>query len=431
MLALISTILSLLVGVLLIRVFMPELLGVPRDLSVVQLDERVPPFYSNIFRDEDYEQTELLVKDPITNVRGRPGFPNLINLGPHDALGFRNHAVPRVAQVVVIGDSQIYGMNSPVEASVPAVIQTILGEVPTYSMAIGGWSPVQYSALVPVALRLSPQVVVLGVYLGNDALEAFRTVYSHVHWKDWRLHPELAITDDQHIPFPPPEGEQVTLPIGDGKSMVFTPALRYAALRSDLSVIRAGQDICLHALRKSISELSAARVATIVALIPTKERVYEQAIRTYSATIPEDLELVWQAEAAFEARLLKELSPANNLSIVSLLPALSESASRTPNLYPPHWDGHPLPAGYAVMAETLAAEIKQKLSFPPDGAYRTVLGSLERYHVVRNQHCQSFTSARQLEKHGISVTSVQTVEERFLAPCAGPPGFPRPPLTPK
>jgi hypothetical protein len=307
----------------------------------------------------------------------------------------------------------------------------MLGESPTYSMAIGGWSPVQYSALVPAALYLSPQVVVLGVYLGNDALEAFRTVYSHEHWKDWRLHKDLTITDDQQIPFPPPKSEQITLPIGQGRSMVFTPALRYAALRSDSPVIRAGQDICLHALRKSISELSSSGVAALVALIPTKERVYEQAIRAHSATIPEGLELVWQAESAFEARILKELSDTGNLSIVSLLPALSESASRTPNLYPPHWDGHPLPAGYTVMAEALVAKIQPKLSFPPDGVYRTALGSLERYHLVRNQRCQSFTSPRQLERQGISASSAQTVEERFLAPCSANPRSPDAGLAPK
>jgi hypothetical protein len=45
------------------------LLGVPADLELVQIDKKVPPFYEGVFRTEDYQATDELLKDPLARER--------------------------------------------------------------------------------------------------------------------------------------------------------------------------------------------------------------------------------------------------------------------------------------------------------------------------------------------------------------------------
>ena len=55
-----------------IRWLAPSLLGVPTDLQLVRVDEKVPPFYENIFRVDDHRGESLLLQDPLTRIRPRP-----------------------------------------------------------------------------------------------------------------------------------------------------------------------------------------------------------------------------------------------------------------------------------------------------------------------------------------------------------------------
>ena len=81
------TLITLAISITAIKVFLPQLLGGPADLELVQVDEKVVPFYKSVFRQDP---NEFQVKDPLTRIRNRPLFPQILrhNVGPHDLLGF-------------------------------------------------------------------------------------------------------------------------------------------------------------------------------------------------------------------------------------------------------------------------------------------------------------------------------------------------------
>src|SRR5688500_6186278 len=105
------------------------------------------------------------VKDPHVRLRGKPLRARDLKGGPHDVLGFRNHQVPNVADVVVIGDSQTYGNNVLLEENWPYYMLQAIEERPTiYSMATGGWAAVQYLDMFTKSLLFRPHVIVIAFY---------------------------------------------------------------------------------------------------------------------------------------------------------------------------------------------------------------------------------------------------------------------------
>lgn len=93
----VSVALSMLIALGLIRWLAPTLLGGPSDLHLVQVNNKVPPFYEGVFRKADYENTDYILKDPFTRVRAKPLYPVIGGMGPTDILGFRNLQVPNIA----------------------------------------------------------------------------------------------------------------------------------------------------------------------------------------------------------------------------------------------------------------------------------------------------------------------------------------------
>ena len=93
--------------------------------------------------------------------------------GGHDAWGFRNREVPSAADIVCIGDSMTYGVAARARDSWPAELGRILGEK-TYNMALNGYGPIQYLYLMRTqAVELHPKIVIVGLYLGNDLVDAY------------------------------------------------------------------------------------------------------------------------------------------------------------------------------------------------------------------------------------------------------------------
>ncbi len=135
-----TVVLSVSLALVIIRWLAPGLLGAPDSLKLVKLDRAVPPFYENIFREEDWASTDYLIQDPIVQVRAKPLFFDLGSIGPNDLLGFRNKAVPISADVITIGDSQTYGNNVLMWENWPHVLESMLPQgASVYSFATGGW----------------------------------------------------------------------------------------------------------------------------------------------------------------------------------------------------------------------------------------------------------------------------------------------------
>ena len=108
--------------------------------------------------------------DPTLGYRPHPDWPD------HDEYGFRNAERPDHAAVVALGDSQTYGASVTRPHAWPQQLEEIAG-VSTYNMAYGGWGTMQYYLLLDEALALSPDLVVVGFYSGNDLFDAYRAIY--------------------------------------------------------------------------------------------------------------------------------------------------------------------------------------------------------------------------------------------------------------
>jgi len=107
------------------------------------------------------------IHDPAYLMRGNPDHPE------HDALGMRNREVPTQAELVVVGDSQVYGACVRAEQCWPFRLQAET-DTPVYNAGVEGWGSVQYALAVEELLSLSPRRVVVGLYTGNDIAEAFQ-----------------------------------------------------------------------------------------------------------------------------------------------------------------------------------------------------------------------------------------------------------------
>ena len=177
-LAIVSTGIAAAVVLGLLRLLAPQLLGAPIDMEMVQASEEVPPFFDGVFREADQAAEGFLIPDPFLHRRPKPLLFDDAK-GPTDLLGFRNRAVPSVADVVVIGDSQTWGNNATLELNWPSQLGEALGvkRPVVYGMAVGGWGAVEYLEIFPKALRLRPRVIVVALYAGNDPLDSFTRAF--------------------------------------------------------------------------------------------------------------------------------------------------------------------------------------------------------------------------------------------------------------
>lgn len=111
------------------------------------------------------------VPDPILGARPNPAWAG------HDAAGFRNAKRLDAARVVALGDSQTYGTGVEAEEAWPQQLGAVLGD-PVYNMGFPGYGPVHSLVFLDDALALSPEVVVVTLYAGNDLFDGFRLLYS-------------------------------------------------------------------------------------------------------------------------------------------------------------------------------------------------------------------------------------------------------------
>ncbi|MDO8521034.1 MAG: SGNH/GDSL hydrolase family protein, partial [bacterium] len=102
-----------------------------------------------------------------------------------DVKGFPNKEVLMTANIVVFGDSMTIGPTVTRLESWPQVVAK-LATTSVYSMAVGGYGPVQYAAQLDQALLLRPKVVVVGFYFASDMIDAYTMAYENEYWKSLR-----------------------------------------------------------------------------------------------------------------------------------------------------------------------------------------------------------------------------------------------------
>jgi hypothetical protein len=334
--------------------------------------------------------------DPILGAKPMAGTAG----GAFDAWGFRNSMVPASAQIVAIGDSHTYGNTATMAQAWPAVLGKVSGRS-VYNMGLGGYGPNQYTHLLSQALTLKPELVVVGLYMGDDFENAFRITYGLDHWAPlralaadkvvnfdiwgtrqaaWPWHKRLRVWLSRHsvlyqLVFHGPllgrlQGETqirhasslspdvTTLAVADkGILEAFRPKGLLVNLDQTSAGVNEGMRISFELLLQMKQACDAKNVGFVVAIIPTKEMVFADLLEP-RADLPLASTIVRLLAQERKARDLSfERLRQSGITFVDVLPNLRAARdkqlyARTPN------DMHPNGNGYRVIGETIATSLR-------------------------------------------------------------------------
>jgi lysophospholipase L1-like esterase len=329
----------------------------------------------------------------------------------HDALGFRNPRFPAQADIVAIGDSNTYGVNARSHESWPGHLQSILGRT-TYNAALGGFGPLHHLyAAREMTPRFAPKVEIVAMYLGNDLVDAYNLAHEKDYWSAYRIgvRPKGVLTEGErlwheanakevnarfmgplrdwlamnsmlysvarHVVLTPAaialrqksttlDDPEMKMPWVDPThpevKLVFTSKVILGAENPDVPQIEEGIRISERALAEIALDAKSRGVKLVLAFIPTKERVYCGALKRSGATLPSSHLRICDVEPAIQARLAR-VAQGDGVPVVDTTPALEAAIERGVKIYPQGVDSHAVPAGYRVMAETIAAVVKPLL----------------------------------------------------------------------
>ncbi len=311
----------------------------------------------------------------------------------HDAWGFRNETVPATADIVTIGDSQTYGYAAPANSSWPAQLQKLTHQS-VYNLSLGFYGPVQYACLLEhKALQLRPKTIIVGLYYGNDLINAYDMVYGNEIWAGLRS-PDFKPVE-MEAPIVEGRGNSIFrrlagwldrrsflyrfasytlgeryrqfrikhLAQNDGDIIILedpqarfstglTPSKRLEVLDLDKPETVEGLRLTLGLLEKMADLCKQENVDFVVLLIPTKESVYAPWIDQCAATRASP---VLQNLLTNEERVHLQVTDSlkiHKIPFVEVLRPLQEAAA-VRQIYPGSDDGHPNANGYEIIARTV------------------------------------------------------------------------------
>jgi hypothetical protein len=320
-----------------------------------------------------------------------------------DAWGFRNREVPKTAEIVAVGDSHTYGNTAKMEDSWPYVLGRQTGRH-IYNMGMGGYGPNQYFYLSTTeALTLKPQMIIWGLYMGDDFENAFSITYGLDHWSYLREHATRKVNFDiweSEIPSRPSWQKQVRVWLsrhsiiyqllfhaslsgrmqgemqirnaarlypGVATSLIvpeknileaFRPKSMLSRLDQDNPDVREGMRITFKLLAEMNNICQQNHVHFLVVVIPTKEAVFSDYLEHNSKLPLSDvLDKVVANERLARERTFRFLVD-SGISYVDPLPALKSSVeheiyARTAG------DMHPNKNGYRVIGEAVSEAMKR------------------------------------------------------------------------
>jgi hypothetical protein len=316
--------------------------------------------------------------------------------GGHDEWGFRNLKRPDQADVVAIGDSMTYGIAARAQDSWPAALAGLTGKR-VYNMALGGYGPLQYLHLFRKdATTLRPKDVVVGIYFGNDFLDAVNMAYGNDNWAAFRVAELSATSSARGFVIDQPAAASSkrfgalrdflahhsviyrlgsSLPIFDrlrgvnlntadpglyvfsmgNRSTILTPRQNRLLMNLDDPQIATAIQITKRALSEMSMLAASNHIRLHVLLVPTKELVYADLLKE-SGRIGgyPDLVAGLQYERLIRDDLIAFLD-ADKYDYVDPLTVLRQ-AVRDADIYPFN-DGHPNAVGYRLIAEQIASHL--------------------------------------------------------------------------
>jgi len=322
------------------------------------------------------------VSDEVLRYRIEP------NSGAHDSWGFRNKSVPDTADIVAIGDSHTYGISSTAANSWPDTLQSITNKG-VYNLSLGGYGPAEYLYLMEEkALKLAPELIIVGFYLGNDLKDSLTAVYTVPIWEDLRNVGIAPTIEDKKN-----DKETNTDTIGDwlaGHSVLyrivsssfigdslrqkrrinkgedvlmleveengintgFTPERRLKGLALRNPEVREGLRLTLEFLNKMNSLAQQENIDFLVVIIPTKESVFSEFIlKSDELANSIKLKRLIQNEDVVN-KLVKTYFKDHGIPYVDVLEPLRNAAG-SEQIYPNNFGGHTNKNGYRIIAESI------------------------------------------------------------------------------
>lgn len=384
-----TTLATLLLALLVLRWWMPQLFGGPVDLRLVASDERHVPYFQMILQQERIGTHGFSVPDPDTVLRGIPLVPPDGGTGPHDLLGFRNPGVPLAADIIALGDSQTYGLGTTMAETWPRRLQTLLaegraGDPEVYAMGLGGWALPQYLQMARHALRFHPRQVVMAVYVGNDPIETFMQVYGAERWASYRREG----VDPGGIPavrYPPLKEDQWRVNFPGDHGIHFTVDHRRINVHDHPSANEGWR--LLTAMTADVAALlQEAGVDLLVTVIPTREYAYSAYVDALGIEAPASYQAMVAEEAARIATYAQAIAGMPGARYLDVAGPLLQGISAGVVAYPFGVDGHPTPAGQDLIARALAAAWPQAERSWPCGPIRWQLAENQWRHGIGDGH---------------------------------------------
>ncbi|MDH5700809.1 MAG: hypothetical protein OEZ41_12725 [Nitrospirota bacterium] len=320
----------------------------------------------------------------------------------HDALGFRNKEVPKKVDVVTIGDSMTYGYSASFYNSWPLQFEKMTN-FKVYNAAIGGWGPHQYfCAIKKYALPLNPKSIIIGLYLGNDLLDAYK--YKSI---DCELNLKYAGSDE--IPIVSPHNrifgnlrdwlsrnsvfyQLLKYNLGDlGNYLSMVLAKIHATNTTHESIIvdnqrikgvfeprminnldistlevKTGLNLTVGLLSKMQSVCKENNISCFFLLIPTKESVYSKALKKIDQNNTDTYKPIYET-AKLETKIRTTLKE-NLKSHIEFIDPLANMQERIAlsSLYPLSNDIHPNVNGYYWIAWEVSRLVGKKFQHITD-----------------------------------------------------------------
>jgi hypothetical protein len=159
--------------------------------------------------DGAFPHLNLYVADPKLGVRLRPGGEERLRFATNptttiriNAEGYRgaDWGPPVPDEVVVLGDSQVFGLGVEEDETASAVLATRLGR-PVRNAGVPTWGPVEYLAALDELLARKPRTVVAVLNFSNDLFEVGApNTGRHAIWDGWAVRIEHAPSDVTDFP---------------------------------------------------------------------------------------------------------------------------------------------------------------------------------------------------------------------------------------
>lgn len=334
------------------------------------------------------DSSERGVADPRIGNLPEPGSTGVIRTRDFriehriDAHGFRNSARwPEVADIVVIGDSLVFGYGVEADRAWPEILKNELHGRSVVNLGLIGAGPQQYRRVYETFGRsLRPRLVIIAMFASNDFWDAEMFEQwlasgaggNYMEWRDfgrgtpgrgmWRRPGGLReillrnsyVYNLLRFTWKATRGQPEsghTFRLDDGTVMQLRPAsliqrMQYASPPSAIF------DIVVESIQAIRDAAAADGARMLVVLQPSKEKVY----------------LPLLGESAPDAgKALRTALAERQIEFLDFAPAFRRRAAEGGQLFFPN-DGHPNESGYGLIAREVAAYIALGKLLEADGA---------------------------------------------------------------